>query len=64
MSACSSPRPVDVLNLSQARRVALGAQGLDRGRPAPGTPITMRHLRQVVRHTGLLQIDSVNVLAR
>jgi uncharacterized protein len=57
-------RPVDVLSLSQARRVALGAQGLDRRRPEPGTAITMRHLQQVVRRTGLLQIDSVNVLAR
>lgn len=59
-----SSRPVDVLTLAQARRVALAAQGLDRGRPAPGTRITMRHLEAVVGRLGLLQIDSVNVLAR
>ncbi|MEE6273424.1 winged helix-turn-helix domain-containing protein [Georgenia wangjunii] len=49
------------LTLAQARRVAVAAQGLDRARPAP---VTTAHVRRTVERTGLLQIDSVNVLAR
>ncbi|GEL95133.1 winged helix-turn-helix domain-containing protein [Cellulomonas composti] len=49
--------------LSRARRIALRAQGLDRGRPSV-EQVTMRHVQQVVDRLGLLQIDSVNVLAR
>ncbi|WP_448059575.1 winged helix-turn-helix domain-containing protein [Cellulomonas hominis] len=52
------------LSLSQARRVALRAQGLDRPRAVSAGRPTMRQFQQVVDRVGLLQIDSVNVLAR
>jgi uncharacterized protein YcaQ len=50
----------DSLSLSEARRIALAAQGFDRPRPA--RPVNAGHLRRLLRQIGLLQIDSVSVL--
>ena len=45
----------------QARRIALGAQGFTRARPAS---VTSRHLNATIARLGFFQIDSVNVLQR
>ena len=50
----------DALSLSEARRIALAAQGFDRSRPRG--PVTAQHLQRTIRQLGLVQIDYVNVL--
>ena len=50
------------LTARQARLLALSAQGLTRRRTSAQP--NRRHLRQVLQHTNVLQIDSVNVLTR
>ena len=48
------------LSLSEARRIALAAQGFDRRRPRGRVGVA--HIRRIIRQLGLLQIDYVNVL--
>ncbi len=52
----------DTLSLSEARRIALAAQGFDR--PRPRRNVRQADLSRVIRQLGLIQIDSVNVLVR
>ena len=56
----SGPRTV---SLPQARRIAVAAQGLA-SPPDDGAVYNKGHLKRMVDRIGLLQIDSVNVLAR
>jgi uncharacterized protein YcaQ len=50
------------LSLDQARRIALAAQGLNKGRPTG--PVTSRTVGRTFARLQLVQIDSVNVLTR
>ncbi len=52
------------LSAAQARRTAIAAQGLSTARPEQRPAYHRGHLRRAVDRLGLLQIDSVNVLAR
>jgi uncharacterized protein YcaQ len=51
----------ETLSLKTARRIALAAQGFGRVRPAA---IGRKHVRDLVRRLGVVQIDSVNVVTR
>jgi uncharacterized protein YcaQ len=50
----------DELPLSEARRIALAAQGFDR--PRPRGRVDTGHFRRTIRQLGLVQLDFVNVL--
>jgi uncharacterized protein YcaQ len=50
------------LTVARARRIALGAQGLSD--PRPSGKVDVRHFRRSIGRVGLVQLDSVNVLAR
>lgn len=51
----------ETLSVAQARRIALAAQGFT---DPPHRVPTMRTFDRTLRRTGVLQVDSVNVLAR
>lgn len=51
----------ETLSATQARRIALAAQGFTRARPAAASS---RHVHRAMERLGVLQIDSVNVFAR
>ena len=51
------------LTQTQARRIAIVAQGFADPRPAPGAA-TMRHIQRVIDRVAIIQIDSVNVVTR
>ncbi len=52
------------LTTTQARRIALAAQGFTRPRPGLDAEVGSRHVNRIIERLGFFQIDSVNVLAR
>jgi uncharacterized protein len=55
---------VRTLSPDHVRRIALTAMGFGRARPVPRTRRDVRHLRRVLDTVDIVQLDSVNVLAR
>lgn len=54
--------PIRSLSPERARRLALGAQGF--ARPRPAGRVDRRHVRWAMDHLRVLQLDSVNVTVR
>ncbi|MGO1118551.1 winged helix-turn-helix domain-containing protein [Rhodovibrionaceae bacterium A322] len=63
MTDQTSPRSTQTFSIKEARRLVLAAQGFLPSRRGLKRP-DRRHLDEVLSRLGLLQIDSVNVLAR
>ncbi len=57
-------RVTRTLTAAAARRIAIAAQGLGRDRPLDAAPATRAQVVRAATVQGILQIDSVNVLAR
>jgi uncharacterized protein YcaQ len=55
-------RGVSGLSTTEARRIAVRAQGLHRARPAG--PAGVRHLRKAIDGVGIVQLDAISVVAR
>lgn len=51
----------ETISLKTARRIALAAQGFGRAQPVKPT---RKHVRDIARRLGVIQIDSVNVVTR
>ena len=62
MPATPNPKPITRLTANAARRIALAAQGFGDKRPI--ATVNAGHARRVLDRIHLLQIDSVNVIAR
>jgi uncharacterized protein YcaQ len=52
--------PTEEVSLSDARRLALAAQGFDR--PRPSGRVGARDIRRIIHQLGRIQIDYVNVV--
>jgi uncharacterized protein YcaQ len=62
IAAAMPTTSLERISLREARRVALAAQGFSGAQRTP--PTTLRAIDKVLEHTQVLQIDSVNIVAR